>query len=94
LVGLQINRDFLVLTQRDLETLRRDKASIAIGIGLGVVVVAAFDLLPILISSLIGVVLMVLTGCLKPREIYSAVRWDIIFLLVQVGVNKATIKNG
>ena len=41
LVGLQINRDFLVLTQRDLETLRRDKASIAIGIGLGVVVVAA-----------------------------------------------------
>ncbi|MGK7954171.1 MAG: SLC13 family permease, partial [Crocosphaera sp.] len=31
--------------------------------------------------SLIGVVLMVLTGCLKPREIYDAVRWDIIFLL-------------
>ncbi len=81
LVGLQVNRDFLVLTQRDLETLRRDKASIAIGIGLGVVAVAALNLLPILISSLIGVVLMVLTGCLKPREIYSAVRWDIIFLL-------------
>lgn len=81
LVGLQINRNFLVLTQRDLETLRRDKAAIAIGIALGVVVVAAFNLLPILISSLIGVVLMVLTGCLKPREIYDAVRWDIIFLL-------------
>ncbi|MEO1428534.1 MAG: SLC13 family permease [Cyanobacteria bacterium J06633_8] len=81
LLGLQINRDFLVLTQKELETLRRDKASIAIGIGLGVVAVAAFKLLPILISSLVGVVLMVLTGCLKPREIYNAVRWDIIFLL-------------
>ncbi len=81
LLGLQINRDFLLLTQRELETLRRDKASIAIGIGLGVVAVAAFKLLPILISSLVGVVLMVLTGCLKPREIYNAVRWDIIFLL-------------
>ena len=81
LLGLQINRNLLVLTQRNLETLRRDKASIAIGIGLGVVVVAAFNWLPILISSLIGVVLMVLTGCLKPREIYDAVRWDIIFLL-------------
>lgn len=80
-MGLQINRDFLVLTQRELETLRRDKAAIAIGIGLGVVVVAGFNWLPILISSLIGVVLMVLTGCLKPREIYDAVRWDIIFLL-------------
>ncbi|KST65356.1 SLC13 family permease [Mastigocoleus testarum] len=81
LLGLQINRNLLVLTQRNLETLRRDKASIAIGIGLGVVVVAAFNWLPILISSLVGVVLMVLTGCLKPREIYDAVRWDIIFLL-------------
>lgn len=81
LLGLQINRNLLVLTQQNLETLRRDKASIAIGIGLGVVVVAAFNWLPILISSLIGVVLMVLTGCLKPREIYDAVRWDIIFLL-------------
>ncbi|NJN11013.1 MAG: SLC13 family permease [Richelia sp. RM1_1_1] len=81
LLGLQINRNLLVLTQQDLETLRRDKASFAIGIGLGVVVVAAFNWLPILISSLIGVVLMVLTGCLKPGEIYDAVRWDIIFLL-------------
>ncbi len=81
LVGLQINRNLLVLTKRNLETLRRDKASIAIGICLGVVVVAAFNWLPILITSLIGVVLMVVTGCLKPREIYDAVRWDIIFLL-------------
>ncbi|WP_088240308.1 SLC13 family permease [Calothrix rhizosoleniae] len=81
LVGLQINRNLLVLTKRNLETLRRDKASIAIGICLGVVVVAAFNWLPILITSLIGVVLMVVTGCLKPRELYDAVRWDIIFLL-------------
>ncbi|MDJ0583437.1 SLC13 family permease [Crocosphaera sp.] len=81
LLGLQINRNLLLLTQRDLEAFRRDKAAIAIGICLGVVVSAAFNWLPILISSLIGVVLMVLTGCLKPREIYDAVRWDIIFLL-------------
>ena len=32
-------------------------------------------------TSLGGVVLMVITGCLKPGEIYGAVRWDIIFLL-------------
>ncbi|MBW4478504.1 MAG: SLC13 family permease [Tolypothrix brevis GSE-NOS-MK-07-07A] len=81
LLGLQINRNLLVLNQQQLETLRRDKAGIAIAIGLGVVIVAALNLLPILVTSLIGVVLMVLTGCLKPREIYDAVRWDIIFLL-------------
>lgn len=80
-LGLQTSRDLLVMDQRDVETLRRDKAAIAIAIGLGVVITAAFDWIPILVSALLGVVLMVLTGCLKPGELYGAVRWDIIFLL-------------
>ena len=80
-VGLQTSRDLLVFEQRDMETLRREKAGIAVAIGVGVVLVAAFNLLPILVSALAGVVLMVLTGCLKPGELYGAVRWDIIFLL-------------
>lgn len=80
-VGLQNSRDLLVFEQRDMESLRREKAGIAVAIGVGVVLVAAFDLLPILVSALAGVVLMVVTGCLKPGEVYSAVRWDIIFLL-------------
>ncbi|MDJ0615342.1 MAG: SLC13 family permease [Calothrix sp. MO_192.B10] len=81
LVGLQTSRDVLLIMQRDIENLRHSKARIAIAISMGVALVAALKLLPILISSLIGVILMVLTGCLKPREIYQAVRWDIIFLL-------------
>lgn len=81
LLGLQTSRDLLVVEQRDLETLRRDKAGIAISISLGVVLVAAFNWVSILESALVGVVLMVLTGCLKPGEVYGAVRWDIIFLL-------------
>jgi len=80
-LGLQTSRDLLVIVQRDVETLRRDKAWIAIAIGMGVVTLAAFNLLPILVSALLGAVLMVLTGCLKPGELYGAVRWDIIFLL-------------
>ncbi|MEQ9549250.1 MAG: SLC13 family permease [Coleofasciculus sp. G3-WIS-01] len=80
-VGLQTSRDLLVFEQRDMETFRREKAGIAVAIGVGVVLVAAFNLLPILVSALAGVVLMVLTGCLKPGELYGAVRWDIIFLL-------------
>ncbi|NES20239.1 MAG: SLC13 family permease [Symploca sp. SIO3E6] len=80
-VGLQTSRDLLMIGQRDWETLRRDKAGIAVAIGLGVVLVTALNWLPILVSALLGVVLMVLTGCLKPGELYEAVRWDIIFLL-------------
>ncbi|MEO1590016.1 MAG: SLC13 family permease [Cyanobacteria bacterium J06632_22] len=81
LLGLQTSRDLLVLEQRDLETLRSDRANLAMLIGLGVVVVAALTHLPILVSALAGVMLMVLTGCLKPGELYQSVRWDVIFLL-------------
>ncbi len=81
LSGLHSSHDFLVLSQRDIDLARRDKAGIAVLIGLGVVVTAALDIFPIVVGSLLGAVLMVLTGCLKPGELYSAVRWNIIFLL-------------
>ncbi|MEL6469019.1 MAG: SLC13 family permease [Cyanobacteria bacterium J06623_4] len=81
LVGMQTSRNLLVLEQRDLETLRTNKAYIALFIGLAVVGVAATTNYPILVSALAGVVIMVLTGCLKPGELYQAVRWDVIFLL-------------
>jgi di/tricarboxylate transporter len=46
--------------------------------------VAALKVLPIVVSALAGAVLMVVTGCLKPTEVYEAVQWDIIFLLAGV----------
>jgi di/tricarboxylate transporter len=80
-LGVQTSRELLTLGQQDWETLRREKAGIAVAIGLGVVVTAALNWMPILVSALVGVVLMVFTGCLKPGELYGAVRWDVIFLL-------------
>ena len=80
-LGLQTSRELLVLEQKDVENLRIDKARMAIAICIGVVAAAALNLTPILVSALAGVVVMVLTGCLKPGEIYGAVRWDVIFLL-------------
>ena len=80
-IGLQTTRELLVLEEKNRESLRQDKAQIALAIIGGVIFLSAFNILPILISSLIGVLLMVITGCLKPGEIYGAVRWDIIFLL-------------
>ncbi|NEP17416.1 MAG: SLC13 family permease [Leptolyngbya sp. SIO4C1] len=81
LLGLQTNAGLLVTEQPPIEILRRDKAWIAIAIMLGVIIVAAFEWLPILVSAWVGVVLMLLTGCLRPGELYAAVRWDVIFLL-------------
>ena len=80
-IGLQTTRELLVLEDKDREGLRPEKAFISLSIIFGVILLAAFEIFPILVSSLIGVFLMVVTGCLKPGEIYGAVRWDIIFLL-------------
>ena len=82
LVGLQTSKDLLVMEQRDVENLRRERAWWAIAIGLFVVGMAALKLFPIAVTALAGVILMVLTGCLKPGELYGAVRWDVVFLLV------------
>jgi di/tricarboxylate transporter len=81
LLGLQTHPGFVLTQQRDVETLRRDRAWVAIAIMIGVIILAALEWVPILVSAWIGVVLMLLTGCLKPGELYSAVRWDVIFLL-------------
>ena len=81
LVGLQADPDLLILNQQDINNHRRGKAGIAIAIGLGVVGLAAFNMVPILVSAFIGAILMVVTGCLRPGELYGAIRWDIIFLL-------------
>ena len=80
-IGLQTTQEMLVLEERDLETIRQDKAWTALGIISCVIILTAANLLPILVSSLSGVLMMILTRCLKPGEIYSSVRWDVIFLL-------------
>lgn len=80
-IGLQTTRELLVLEEKEIESLRQDKGIMALMITLLVIIIAAFDIQPILVTSLVGVVLMVITGCLKPGEVYGSIRWDIIFLL-------------
>ncbi|HBQ99562.1 MULTISPECIES: SLC13 family permease [unclassified Roseofilum] len=83
-LGLQTTRELLVLEEKPVDISRRQKAKTALGITTGVIVLAAFNILPILVSSLTGVVLMIMTGCLKPGEVYGSVRWDVIFLLASL----------
>jgi di/tricarboxylate transporter len=80
-IGLQNTREILVLEQQNVENLRTEKAAIALSIIIGVILVSALGLTSILISSLVGVILMLVSGCLKPGEVYGAVRWDVILLL-------------
>lgn len=73
--------DFLVLTERAQEPPRRAKAPVALAIMAAVLVPVILGWLPIAISALLGVVLMVLTGCLTMGEAYRAIEWKAIFLI-------------
>jgi len=60
---------------------RRDKAIAALLVMLTVIVLAVFNIVPIMIAAIIGALGMVLTRCLNIDEAYNAVDWKIIFLL-------------
>ena len=81
----QIKREpgFIVTQEVQEEEFRANKVPLALGIVAGVVILAALGV-PILVTSIAGCVLMVLTGCLKVEEFHSSIRWDVIFLLAGV----------
>jgi di/tricarboxylate transporter len=60
---------------------RRKKLKYAIGILASVVLLAAFNILPILVGGLLGVIAMFLTGCVTPEEAYEEVDWMVLVLL-------------
>ncbi len=78
---LRQNRNFIISSEMDYSDYRTENISTSLGILAGVIVLAALDILPIVISALGGVVAMVITGCLKPMEVYESVNWNVIFLL-------------
>jgi di/tricarboxylate transporter len=77
-------RDFIIAQEVERPDYRKSRIPVAVGIVAAVVGVAALDVLPIVVSALAGALLMVLTGCLKPTEVYEDVQWDVIFLLAGV----------
>lgn len=81
---LSNNRNFVVTQEIEHSDYRASKTPIALGIVLAVVTLAALEVLPIVITAIGGIVAMVLTGCLKPAELYEAIDWNVIFLLAGV----------
>lgn len=78
---LASDRDFIIAQELTLPDFRYERIPVALGIIVAVVGLAAFEVLPILVSSLAGIVAMVATGCVKPEEVYASVDWSVIFLL-------------
>jgi di/tricarboxylate transporter len=81
---LDANRNFIVAQEIERHDFRESKILVAVGIVAAVVALAALDVVPIVVSALGGALAMVLSGCLRPTEVYESVQWDVVFLLAGV----------
>jgi di/tricarboxylate transporter len=81
LPALQEGNEFLVLEPVIMETRRRDKTLLAVGIMVLVLLLATVFGIIISMSMVIGGVLMVLTGCLTMEEAYQSIEWRSVFLI-------------
>ncbi len=73
--------DFLVLSEEALPEPRSNKAILALVIMAMVLIPVILNWLPISISAVVGVVLMILTGCLDMDEAYRLIEWRAVFLI-------------
>jgi di/tricarboxylate transporter len=78
-----------------VELPQTSKAGLAAAIMAGVVAAAAFGLVPILVSSLVGVVLCIVTGCINWRQLGSALDTSLIVMVVStLALGKALMVTG
>jgi di/tricarboxylate transporter len=74
-------RELTLLGPLEVPERRYGKLRLAVAILAAVVLLAAFDIIPILVAALSGVVVMFLTGCVTPDEAYEEVDWMVLILL-------------
>lgn len=84
LARLRSDPNFLVLEQVEEPALRRKKIPIAVGVISAVVALAAFNIMPILVASILGCIALVVSRCITLEEVYSSIDWKVIFLLAGV----------
>ncbi len=81
IVKLRDCEDFLLLEGIEETVIYKDKAPIAIGIMLMVIVLAALGFMSILVLSLLGVMLMILTRCIPLKAAYRSVDMSLMILI-------------
>jgi di/tricarboxylate transporter len=91
---LKETADFLVL-DGSIQLPSTRKAPIAMLTMLGVVALAAFDIMPIEISAILGFVVLILTRCLNWKDAMSALSTQVILIIVaSLAMGAALLKTG
>ncbi len=75
------NGDLFALTEGKEATNRSARAPVALATIAGVMLLAAFNVMPIEGLAIIGAVVVLLTGCIRPDEAYKSIEWPILVLI-------------
>lgn len=78
------NKEFIIVSESDTTEFRRNKIIFALMIVAGVILTAGTGIMPIVVSSVVGAILLILLGCITVEEAYDAIDWKIIFLLAGI----------
>lgn len=79
--ALDENQGFLVIGTPEVTVPRTGKLVITMLTLVAVIGLVSFGVMPIIIAATAGCAVLMLTGCLRPREAYQAIDLSIVFLL-------------
>lgn len=86
-------QEMINLVEPSEKPLRRTKAPIAVGAIVAVMVLAAFDAMPIAGLAIMGATAVVALGCLEAEEAYRSIRWNILMLIFGMLALGAAMQN-
>lgn len=91
--GLQDSSDLVLLDELEKDLPTTNRKGIALLVAVLVIVLPLFKLINLMAAVLLGVVVMVATGCLRPGELQRAIRWDVILLLGSLSCFSVAMQN-
>lgn len=87
--------EFVLLQELEEFTQAPRMRYLAAGIFLAVILLSATNLLPLMVSAMLGCVAMFLTGCLSLQRSYRRIDWSIFFLLAgMIPLGAAIVNTG
>ncbi|MFD0933524.1 SLC13 family permease [Psychroflexus salinarum] len=75
------NSPFISVSEQIINEINPKKLYISISVILSVILLATFNILPLVISAFAGIVVLNILGVINMQEAYRAIDWKVIFLL-------------
>jgi di/tricarboxylate transporter len=81
IAALRENTNLIAEDTSQVRRFRRRRAPIAVGTLAGVVILAALGIMPVVLLSLIGVGVVLVTGCIDPEEAWRSIDGSVLVLI-------------